>query len=485
VALTLLASLKDGVDSWSIRVNKSVGESANLTDGQVVEIFNRDRGTSHFYRVRLDARVRKTIAVLDRSAAELLGTQSSDTLEIEPSEERPAREVLLRVEMPGASRQEQIALVEELNRDSGYLLHEYFARGQPVFNHGAKIFWEEKNIALKIMRVDPYPAAVHAQSTNVRVALSTPFNGILMLDTSGSMWYYKIPNTPGILKLSDDPVLRELREQREYWMLNDVVEAIEHESDVPRLYAAIAAVLLYFSEKAERELSERVALIPYNSTAKVARYFAEGKEFEWLQIGHGGLDTQEKYKRMLIQVLFDSLGKDMNKPTNGLDAFEEVVRLIGEMDRVSDNKMPSMVIVLSDGEFNGKKGTKATLEDVREVSGIIVKQVQEKVSTNRNVIVNCVYIGDDSDERGKIAVETLRKIAEMTRGEFIQPKKLTDLAKFYERSAQNLVYDLGTVKEEVFRKAEVDRSKIELAEADAGPDAADAEDPGAERPGPG
>ncbi|MGH7342650.1 MAG: hypothetical protein ACREKH_19365, partial [Candidatus Rokuibacteriota bacterium] len=89
-----------------------------------------------------------------------------------------------------------------------------------------------------------------------------------------------------------------------------------------------------------------------------------------------------------------------------------------------------------------------------------------------------------TDERGKIAVETLRKIAEMTRGEFIQPKKLTDLAKFYERSAQNLVYDLGTVKEEVFRKAEVDRAKIEIPEGDDGSDAADAEEPG-ERPGPG
>lgn len=468
-SLTLLASLKDHVDSWSIRIYKKAGEEAGLTDNQIVEVLNRDRGVSHYYRVKFDGRVRKTIAVLDRVSAELLGTQSSDTLEILPADPIAAKEVVLRVEMPGASRAEQTALVDELNRDGGYVLHEFFSRREPVFNHGSKIFWEDRNISLKILRIDPYPYGFYSQNTVVRVALSTPFNGVLLLDTSGSMWYYKIPNAPGILKLSDDPILRELREKKEFWMLNDVIEAIENETEVPRLYAAIAAVLLYFSEKAERELSERVALIAYDSTARIARYTApDSREFEWLQIGHGGLDTQEQYKLMLIRVLFETLGKDMNKPTNGLDAFEEVIRLVGEMDRVSENRMPSMVIVLSDGEFNGKKGTKATLEDVREVSTVIIDQIKSKISSNRNVIVNCVYIGDDSDERGKLAVNTLKEITKLTRGEFIQPKKLTELAKFYERSAQSLVYDLGIVRQELFQKVQDEKAKmIEREEAEA------------------
>jgi len=471
-SLTLLASLKDGVDSWSIRIYKKTGEEAGLVDNQIVEVINRDRGTSHFYRVKFDGRVRKTIAVLNRVSAELIGTQSSDALEVVPAEQVPAKEVILRVEMPGASRAEQTALVDELNRDGGYVLHEFFSRREPVFNHGAKIAWEERNISLKILRVDPYPYGYYNQNTVVRVALSTPFNGILLLDTSGSMWYYKIPNAPGILKLSDDPILRELREKKEYWMLNDVIEAIENETEVPRLYAAIAAVLLYFSEKAERELSERVALIAYDSTARIARYTApDNKEYEWLQIGHGGLDTQEQYKQMLVRVLFETLGKDMNKPTNGLDAFEEVIRLVSEMDRVSENRMPSMVIVLSDGEFNGKKGTKATLNDVREVSDVIIEQIKSRISSNRNVIINCVYIGDDSDERGKIAVNTLKEIARLTRGEFIQPKKLTELAKFYERSAQNLVYDLGMVKQELFQKVQKEKEQIvEQAEMEPSPE---------------
>ena len=68
------------------------------------------------------------------------------------------------------------------------------------------IYWKNKN-HLKILKVDPFPYALYVPGTKVRVALTSPFNGILMVDTSGSMYNQMIPNLPGTLRLSDDPIL--------------------------------------------------------------------------------------------------------------------------------------------------------------------------------------------------------------------------------------------------------------------------------------
>ena len=109
-------------------------------------------------------------------------------------------------------------------------------------------------------------------------------------------------------------------------------------------------------------------------------------------------------------------------------------------------RLPTMIVILSDGEFNGDKGSFAKLEDVEEVSDKVLDLVKKVFSRDKRVVINAVYIGDDKSDRGKIAIGTLREMTQLTNGELIQPKQLLDLTKFYENAARSLVYDLGTME---------------------------------------
>ena len=462
----LSAVLKDNVDSWAIKINSTVGKKLGLKKGDIAEVFNRDRGESKYYRVLFDSKMKKGEAHINRLSAQLSGATNGDALDVIPAEPIEAEEAVMRVEMEGSEREELLDIVKEINENGGEAIHNFFTEKQPVFNHGAKIYWEDKGITLTVAKINPFPYATYTEKTQIKVSVTSPFNGILMVDTSGSMYFNYIPNAPGIMKLSGDPIISKLISNPKFEMLKETVDSVEHSKEVLRIHAAITAVLLYFSEKAERELSERVALISYSSQAKTAAYKYKGNIRYWLQIGAAGVETTEQYKEMLIKMLFTYIPKESNKPTNGVNAFEELDKLLTLMENDSEKKTPTMMIILSDGEFNGWKGSFAKKEDVLEVSESIINFVKERFPPSRGVIINAVYIGDTPDdlveipegeagerlqkkmERAEIAIDTLKRITDITNGQLIIPKQLKELAKFYESAAQSLIFDLGSVEED-------------------------------------
>ncbi|UCE74749.1 MAG: hypothetical protein JSV56_03350 [Methanomassiliicoccales archaeon] len=446
MSLILKSSLKDEIDSWIIKINTKVATGSDIESNDICEVFNRDRGSSRYLRVKLDGRLKAGTAMINREMAQLDGAANNDQLEIMKSEPMEAEELLVRVEMETEDRKKQIKVLTEINKDQGELIHNFFRKKKPVFNQGSKIYWKEKNLNLKILKVSPFPYAAYVPGTKVKVALTSPFNGILMVDTSGSMYKQLIPNVPGTLRLSDDPILSKLTNTPKYKMLKEVIEAIENDGEVPRLYAALGAVLLYFSEKAERELSEKVGLIAYSNKARIAGYRFKGKNRYWLQVGEGGINNPEQYKEMLVRALFECIGQNTKKVTHGYNAFIEVWKLFRFMSG-EGKPLPTMIVILSDGEFNGDKGSFARLADVQAVSKKVIEMVKKGFASNKKVVINAVYIGDSHSTRGKIAVQTLKEITQLTNGELIQPKQLIELAKFYENAAHSLVYDLGTMEE--------------------------------------
>ncbi|UCF07203.1 MAG: hypothetical protein JSW28_05985 [Thermoplasmata archaeon] len=444
MAMILRAQLKDTVDSWVIKINTKVAMNNNLKGNDICEVFNRDRGSSRFLKVRLDGRIKGDAGIINTESAQLDGAANNDQLEIIKEKQVDAQEVLVRVEMEEAEREKLITVLNEINQNQGEILHKFFKRKKPVFNQGLKVHWKDKNVDLKILRVDPHPFGAYVPGTKVRVALVSPFNGILMVDTSGSMYSQMITNLPGTLRLSDDPIINELMYKTKYKQLKEVILAIENDKHVPRLYGALGAVLLYFSEKAERELSEKVGLISYSNKARIAGYKYGDENRLWLQVGRGGINNPDQYKEMLVKTLFETVGEDTKKVTHGYNAFVEAWKLFKLMAREDESTLPTMIVILSDGEFNGDKGSFATIEDVEAVSHKVIELVKKGFIGDRRVVINAVYIGDDESPRGKVAVDTLREITRLTNGELIQPSQLMELAKFYENSARSLVYDLGT-----------------------------------------
>lgn len=468
MTLILNAQLKDNVDSWVVKLNTKVALKNGLKGGDICEVFNRDRGSSRFMRVRVDGRIKGDKVLINTETAQLDGASANDQLELIKEDSVDAREVMVRVEMEEAEREELVRVMNEINRDQGALMHRFFARKKPVFNQGLKIYWNDQNLNLKILRVDPYPFGGYVPGTKVRVALVSPFNGILMVDTSGSMYNQMISNLPGTLRLSDDPIMAGLMEDPGYKHLKEVILAIENDKHVPRLYGALGAVLLYFSEKAEREFSEKVGLISYSNKARIAGYKFGEENRLWLQVGKGGINNPDQYKEMLVKTLFETIGEDTKKVTHGYNAFVEAWKLLKLMSREDDRALPTMIVILSDGEFNGDRGSFARLEDVQAVSLKVIELVKKGFADDKRVVINAVYIGDDQSPRGKIAVDTLRLITRLTNGELIQPNQLIELAKFYENAARSLVYDLGT---------KMDFSDEELAEEEFMEEEAEGESP--------
>jgi hypothetical protein len=191
-----------------------------------------------------------------------------------------------------------------------------------------------------------------------------------------------------------------------------------------------------------------VGLICYSNKATIAAYRYKEENRYWLQVGRGGIEDAEEYKEMLVKSLFNYIGENTKKVTHGYNAFVDAWKLFKLMAKEDEEPMPTMIVILSDGEFNGDKGSFATEEDVRQVSNKVIELVKKGFAEDERVVINAVYIGDDKSPRGKIAVETLETITKMTNGSVIQPKRLIELAKFYENAAQSLIYDLGVRESE-------------------------------------
>ena len=149
----LSAVLKDNVDSWIIKINRTTGKKLGVKNGEIVEVFNRDRGDSKYYRVSLDGKVKKDEAQINRMSAQLAGASNGDALDIMPAEEVAAEEVVLRVDMEGREREELLEIVKEINENGGEEIHNFFSHKKPVFNHGGKIYWPEKEISLTVAKI--------------------------------------------------------------------------------------------------------------------------------------------------------------------------------------------------------------------------------------------------------------------------------------------------------------------------------------------
>ena len=105
MTLNLKAELKDNVDSWVVKLNTKVAMKHGLSGGDICEVFNRDRGSSRFFRVRVDGRIKGDRCMINTESAQLDGAATNDELEILKEEAVDAREVLVRVEMEEAERE--------------------------------------------------------------------------------------------------------------------------------------------------------------------------------------------------------------------------------------------------------------------------------------------------------------------------------------------------------------------------------------------
>lgn len=239
------------------------------------------------------------------------------------------------------------------------------------------------------------------------VGISTPFNAILCIDTSGSM------------KTGDVPV-KDIAHAREG--LKDLagdnpdvqafLDRFEEGTSVTRAEAAAMAVLLYLAEKVGRGYGEKVAVITFEKGVS---------EMTFMDPDTGDVrpyvECTGKNKALGLQVISTHV---IDKVEEGgtLTNMGDALMKAGEiLDAFGDPKKPTMLIMLTDG--------------MTTTGPAPLKILKERFSGHRKFVVYCIGLG----ERSEIDEELMLAMAEHGNGTYRHVDNMRDLLEWYGRLA--------------------------------------------------
>lgn len=381
-AVQILSS--DEVEQGTIAVDDSVLNSANISDGDAVEV----------------------------EPAKISSGIKSIKLGIEPLAGQEVEEAILWI----ATEFEELSNI---------------LRNRPVFN-GLQIAWEDCPIGSLTVRfmgsepaiqegeigiVDPTGREVEI---NIIPYTEMSFNAILVLDVSGSMQKkdMKVKNISGAL----EGLKKGLKESKE---LESFIEKFQEGKKVSRVDAAAMAIMLFMSLKIAKGWGEQVQLITFSGDVEK---FTLGDSQVISCIGETKKAGIESIIGHVVQKTAESSGLTflsgaLNEAYSSLEYFEE--------NPVIKKRNPTMVVVLTDGNPNKGNGL--------GVNPIPV--VRNNVEVHPDVVLYAIGLG----EADRLM---LRRVGEIGRGGSLMADDLETLIDFYDSLAQNFQMVVKMKKQE-------------------------------------
>lgn len=381
-AVQILSS--DEVARNSIAVDDSVLNSANISDGDQVEV----------------------------EPAKIAAGIKSIKLGIEPLAGQEVEEAILWI----ATEFEELSNV---------------LRNRPVFA-GLQIAWEDCPIGSITVRfmgseppiqegeigiVDPTGREVEI---NIIPFTEMSFNAVLVLDVSGSMQKkdMKVQNISGAV----EGLKKGLEESKD---LEAFVDKFEDGKKVSRVDAAAMAIMLFMSLKIAKGWGEQVQLLTFSGDvekftlgdAQVISCVGETKKagIESI-IGHVVRKTEESSGLTF-------LSGAVNEAYNSIEFFDD--------NPTINKRNPTMIIVLTDGNPNKGNGL--------GVNPIPV--VRKQVEVHPEVVLYTIGLG----EADRLM---LRRVGEIGRGGSLMANNMEELVDFYDSLAQNFQMVVKMKKQE-------------------------------------
>jgi uncharacterized protein YegL len=381
-AVQILSS--DEVEEGTIAIDDSVLTSANISDGDIVEV----------------------------EPAEMAAGIKSIKLGIEPLAGQEVEEAILWIATE----------FEELSN---------LLRNRPVFA-GLQITWEDCPIGALTVRflgaeppidvgkigiVDPTGREVEI---NIVPFTEMSFNAVLVLDVSGSMSKkdMKVQNISGAL----EGLKKGLEESNE---LSLFIERFQEGKKVSRVDAAAMAIMLFMSLKIAKGWGEQIQLITFSG--EVDQFSLEDVPV---------ISCVGETKKAGIESIIDHVVKKTEEST-GLTflsgAINEAYNCIGNFDENPNisRRNPTMIIVLTDG--NPNKGNGLGVNPIP----IVRKQVED----HPEVVLYAIGLG----EADRLM---LRRVGEIGRGGSLMADDLETLIDFYDSLAQNFQMVVKMKKQE-------------------------------------
>ena len=363
----------DEVELGTIAVDNSVLSSANISNGDSVEV----------------------------EKAPMAAGIKSIQLGIEPLAGQEVEEALLWI----ATEFEQLSNI---------------LRNRPVFG-GLQIAWEDCPIGSITVRfmgavpqiaegeigiVDPTGREIEI---NIQPYTEMSFNAVLVLDVSGSMQKkdMKVKNISGAL----EGLRRGLEESED---LTNFMDKFQDGNKVSRVDAAAMAIMLFMSLKIAKGWGEQVQLLTFSGEVEK---FVLGESPVISCVGETKKAGIENIITHVVQKTAESTG--LTFLSGALDQAYKSIKEF-ELNPAINKTNPTMIIVLTDGNPNKGNGL--------GVNPIPV--VRDHVAQLPEVVLYAIGLG----EADRLM---LRRVGEIGRGGSLMADDLETLIDFYDSLAQN------------------------------------------------
>ncbi len=393
-------------DVQNAKINSSDAESLDIIDGDVVFIMEPITSESIAVRVVVDDSVPAGEIHYERSSAESSGFSDGQSVGIAKYDGmlKTLKEVTFTVESADGSDVNQKLL--KVREHRGRL--KAFLDGRLVFmSKTFKYRWDEFGAIIGISETDPplSPEQVYVieweslKAINFAPAIGKgdPFNGILIIDVSGSM-------TTEDMTVHDIGPIRGLAENLESGSLKSYLEGLAEGTTIQRWQGAALAALAYLAEKVGRGHGEKVSFILFSDTAAPIDF--NGRSYI------GSDDAKAK--------MGETMGKVWSEIENGEYSGTEMAKAFDKAIEIGssfESDMALMVVLLTDGYPNSVEATLAKVEELKR--------------RLPNAIVYGIGIGGSNDP-------LMTKIANMTNGVYYSVADFGDLLKWYSKLAKDI-----------------------------------------------
>ena len=293
-------------------------------------------------------------------------------------------------------------------------------KNRPVFNN-LQIAWEDcpiGNLTVRFLGADPQipdgeigivdPTGREVE-INIIPFTEMSFNAVLVLDVSGSMSKkdMKVKNISGAL----EGLRKGLDESAE---LNAFIEKFQDGTKVSRVDAAAMAIMLFMSLKIAKGWGEQIQLLTFSGDVE-----------QFTLKDSAVISCVGETKKAGIESIIDHVVKKTEESTGLTFLSGALDRAYKIIDNFDDNpaiqkKNPTMIIVLTDG--NPNKGNGLGVNPIPIVKDHVVQFPE--------VVLYAIGLG----EADRLM---LRKIGEMGRGGSLMADDLETLIDFYDSLAQN------------------------------------------------
>ncbi|MHA1770241.1 MAG: VWA domain-containing protein [Candidatus Thorarchaeota archaeon] len=284
---------------------------------------------------------------------------------------------------------------------------------------GMSFNWPELGVKVEIMNTRPPLseksfAKVAFEALRERtgyqfktIGIPSPFNAILLIDTSGSM------------KTSDVPV-RDIAHAREGLKdlagdnpeVHTFLNRFKEGTNVSRAEAAAMAVLLYLAEKVGRGYGEKVAVITFEK---------EVNEMTFINSETGEVrpfvECTGPDKALGIQMISTHVVDKVEEGGTLTDMGTALERASQVLEAFGDPSKPTMIIMLTDG--------------IPTAGPPPLKILKERFTDRNRLVIYCIGLGN----RAEIDEELMVAIAQYGNGTYRHVDNMRDLLEWYGRLA--------------------------------------------------